>query len=310
MLGFLGMVDPAVLLQARTCGEQNTAGNPHKDITRAVQTTKRPTDTAVQLAKPSAVLSHLPRLDRSTAATRALAMRAPTRHAHTGAVFVRRHLDHGRDVVLRNNPRRQELPARSGAANAKQAQAHRRDGILAPTATLSFTVDPTGCGLLGNLMEAFLGEEGDYAGVAMENDEQQKQNQLARGGYNVLMPAIFSQLRPGLLVSTLSRQDFLNFTRLAGLCTKFVRLREEERLEKLKTDQKETTSASSSASPFAGIAATMAYENFHWVGLLGCLLVRLCFCVCHGCLKGLGINFPRFMVWSTVQESSIKLCTQ
>ena len=277
MLGLLSAVDPSVLLRAGA--DIKSAAPPKRDViavkaegarsTSSIPAAPAPRKPAAASASGSALRSHIPRLDRSTAAARALAARAPGRHAHSGAVFVRRHLDHGRDVVLRNNPRRQELPARSAAADARQALAHRREGAGAGRSpALALETDPVACAMLHALLDAFVSPEDD-AQAAAEGPEPSLSPSFSKGGYCSLMPAVFAQLRPGLLVSTLPRRDFLHFVRLAGLCTRFLRLREEAAIEKKEKKQKEgdliEPALDGERSPFAGIAATMAYENFHWV---------------------------------------------
>lgn len=114
---------------------------------------------------------------------------------------------------------------------------------------------------------------------------------------------MFAGLRAGLLVSTLTQEDFQNFVRLAAYCTQYVRLKEvraggrvlrcagmstvhlwvittkgaepstgpppqESRLASKGADTPEATKGDGEerpTSPFAGIAATMGFENFHWV---------------------------------------------
>lgn len=53
---------------------------------------------------------------------------APSRHPHTSAVFVRRHVEHANSVVFRNAPNLQQLPEMPGIVNAKQAQAQVSPG--------------------------------------------------------------------------------------------------------------------------------------------------------------------------------------
>lgn len=119
MQGLLSLAEPSALLLAPT--EPPRAALASTSGRSAVSSAgRRPT--------LAAATAHLPRLDTATALGRSVAQRAPARHAHSNAVFVRRHADHTRDVVLRHNHRRSELPVLPAIQNAKQAQAQVREG--------------------------------------------------------------------------------------------------------------------------------------------------------------------------------------
>ncbi|KFM27204.1 Timeless-like protein [Auxenochlorella protothecoides] len=227
MQGLLSLAEPSALLLAPT--------EPPRTVP-ASTSGRSAVSSAGRRPTLAAATAHLPRLDTATALGRSVAQRAPARHAHSNAVFVRRHADHTRDVVLRHNHRRSELPRREGPS-----------GWVKPgtTSTSSGTVLVP---RLAAFLEEFLAE-----------------------GYNEVMSTMFAGLRAGLLVSTLTQEDFQNFVRLAAYCTQYVRLKEESRLASKGADTPEATKGDGEerpTSPFAGIAATMGFENFHWVHML------------------------------------------
>ncbi|KAL6773865.1 hypothetical protein ACKKBG_A22810 [Auxenochlorella protothecoides x Auxenochlorella symbiontica] len=241
MQGLLSLAEPSALLLAPT--------EPPRTVP-ASTSGRSAVSSAGRRPTLAAATAHLPRLDTATALGRSVAQRAPARHAHSNAVFVRRHADHTRDVVLRHNHRRSELPVLPAIQNAKQAQAQRREG---PSGWVKPGTTSTSSGtVLVPRLAAFLEE-------------------LLAEGYNEVMSTMFAGLRAGLLVSTLMQEDFQNFVRLAAYCTQYVRLKEESRLASKGADTPEATKGDGEerpTSPFAGIAATMGFENFHWVHML------------------------------------------
>jgi hypothetical protein len=139
---------------------------------------------------------------------RHVAQAAPSRHAHSGAVYVRRHSDHSANIVVRHNPHRSELPKLPAVVDAKKAAAQKRDG-------------PAGGGNAAAAAAArpLLGAE-----LLVKLDAYMQQ--FLDGAYDLLMGQVFRELQPGLNISRCSEADFLHFVRLATYCTRYVRLRE------------------------------------------------------------------------------------
>ncbi|KAL4422339.1 hypothetical protein ABPG75_008536 [Micractinium tetrahymenae] len=213
---------------------------------------------------------------------------APSRHAHSGAVYVRRHSEHSANIVVRHNPNRSELPRLPAVVDDRKAAAQRKDGPGGSGATAAAAAKPRlGAELLVRL-DAFL-------------------QQFLDGGYDLLMGHVFKELQPGLNISRLAEADFLHFVRLATYCTRYVRLREERNLQaklQQKVDKAKAAAAGDAdstdaaaaaspaaaaaaaaagsseqaeagdeeekegASPFAAISATMGWDCFHWVTFL------------------------------------------
>lgn len=69
-------------------------------------------------------------------------------------------------------------------------------------------------------------KERDRLETALVNPMKEFIQQFLAGGYGVLMGNLQKMLAPGLEISRLSREDFINFLEVAGLCTGFVRLKE------------------------------------------------------------------------------------
>lgn len=189
----------------------------------------------------------------STLGRKSLVAQAPSRHAHSGAVYVRRHQDHMTPIVVRNNPLLSELPKLSvAAADPKKLGAHKGDGTSFNSKTVQQLSSSASHLLrLHQHMEAFLSE-----------------------AYSPLMKSIWNQLRSGLLLSGLEKEDFENFIKLATYCLQYVRLREEKKLsEKLmkghsSLEGEEEEEEESMESPFTSIGATLDWDTFHWVRVL------------------------------------------
>eukprot|EP00887_Chlorella_sp_A99_P001979 scaffold18.g1979.t1 len=233
----------------------------------------------------AATTAHLPRLAAGAPALpKHLVQRAPARHAHSGAVFVRRHLDHGGTVVLRHNPGRSELPQASRIGASAVGVSSRQASSAAPAAAPGGR--PRMRPALLVQMKAFL------------------EHFLEGGSYDV----VFKELEPGINISRLERSDFLSFIRLATFCTQYVRLREEckleqgQKLEQQKQQNEKQGGATSSAggagaphqqqggqeqqpqrgeegrqgseaaSPFSAISATLGWDAFSWLTMLWILL--------------------------------------
>ncbi|GAB4821374.1 hypothetical protein N2152v2_008420 [Parachlorella kessleri] len=198
-------------------------------------------------------LVHLPKL--MAVGNRAVTQNAPSRHSRSDAVYVRRHVDHNRAVVLRNHPAKTELPQLPSVVNPKLAQAERREGAGASRSAR----------LGGELLLKMRGFLEQF---------------LQEGAYNILMGQMFKQVQPGLGLSRYEAPEFVNFVELATLATKYVRVKEERKLRdkghEVTGGQAGSLPAEGSAvgkgaegdeeapSPFNPISSTMGWDTFYW----------------------------------------------
>ncbi|KAL4855933.1 Protein timeless [Chlorella vulgaris] len=199
--------------------------------------------------QPAAGLAHLTRLPAlplqrpfvpKALMPRHVAQAAPSRHAHSGAVYVRRHTEHSSNIVLRHNPHRSELPQLPAVVDAKKAPAQRKDGQAAGAGGKA-----AGAGAASSKLGAELL-------VRLDGFLQQ----FLDGAYDLLMTQVFKELEPGLNISRLSDADFLNFVRLSTYCTRYVRLKEERKLQAKLQQAKEGKQTAAAGEAVTGAAAS------------------------------------------------------
>jgi hypothetical protein len=209
-----------------------------------------------------------------SAAGPSMAAAAPSRHAHSGAVYVRRHLDHSGQVLLRNNPNRTELPKLSAAtSDPKKLKAYQGDG---PSGH-----GPSSSGSIAN--PGSLSSDSGRSSLSSAKHNIKIRDHLElflTEAYAPLMKAVFGELRSGLLLSRLDKEDFENFIKFSAFCLQYVRLREERNLQgKMKGpttgtgkvgehQEDEESKKAEEASPFAAVGATLDWDTFHWVRVL------------------------------------------
>ncbi|KAK9804992.1 hypothetical protein WJX73_009460 [Symbiochloris irregularis] len=125
----------------------------------------------------------------------------------------------------------------------------------------------------------------EQAPVLMTADLQAKlrefmQGFLVQGSYSRLMGCVRKDLEPGMGISRLPRDSFVQFLQLARTCTCFVRLQQEEVVRAKRAASRDRAEGASrggltpdQASPFVAISATMGWETFHlvqvlWLGII------------------------------------------
>jgi timeless len=211
-------------------------------------------------APPQHVLAAPPRPPRPCPA-KTVARYGPARQVFAGAVYVRRHLDHSANVVLRHAPHRGELPRVKQGADPKQAKAHalERGGGGAAAAAPA---------------------PGDLRALALAARLDALMRRFLAESYTPLLGQVQKELRPGLGVTLLSEAEFEAFVRLVTLCTRYVRLQQERRLRAAMgggaeggaegaAEGAEAAAAAApedgAASPFACLSATLGWETFHLV---------------------------------------------
>ncbi|PSC68202.1 calcium-translocating P-type PMCA-type [Micractinium conductrix] len=233
---------------------------------------------------PVATTAHLARLPALPAGARArmagavargvtvprhVLQSAPSRHAHSGAVYVRKHSDHNANIVVRHNPNRAELPTMPAVADARKAAAERKDGGVSKgtTGAAAGRQQRLGAELLVKL-DSFL-------------------QQFLEGAYDLLMGQVFKEVQPGLNISRLGAGEFHSFVKLATYCTRYVRLKEERKLQHKMRQQAAgqgeqaaggaaaAESGDEESSPFAAISATLGWDCFHWVTMLWIMLSNM-----------------------------------
>ncbi len=201
----------------------------------------------------------------------------PSRQQFAGAVFMRRHKDHGSSVLVRHSPTVKELPPMPEAPNKKQAKSNLKDK-LAPCDDQFVSERATeGNGVQITAKEI---ELRTWLKDILEN--------FLHDAYTPLVGQVFKEARTGLDVSRMEEDEYERFVRFVAFCTNYIRLGEErklkERLEKqahtmdeslrddANTDQKDTKDGEH--SPFASINATMGWDAFHTIQVLFLLSVE------------------------------------
>ncbi|KAI8102240.1 hypothetical protein M9435_005846 [Picochlorum sp. BPE23] len=200
----------------------------------------------------------------------------PSRQQFAGAVFMRRHKDHGSSVLVRHSPTVKELPPMPEAPNKKQAKSHLKDKLA--SSNDQFVSEKT---VEGNDVQLTAKE------IELRIWLKDILDKFLHDAYTPLVGQVFKEARPGLDVSRMEEDEFERFVRFVAFCTKYIRLGEErklkEKLEKqannnLRDDESLRDDASTDKdgehSPFACINATMGWDAFHTIQVLFLLSVE------------------------------------
>lgn len=200
----------------------------------------------------------------------------PSRQQFAGAVFMRRHRDHGNGVLVRHTPNTKELPPMSQAPNRRHAKAQKKDQKM----TTQFDQAAISAQKTDSLSMINLSPKE----IELRTKLRDLMINFLRESYTPLVGQVFKDARPGLDISRLGEDDFERFVRFVSFCTQFVRLGEEKRFKmKLRAggdiavtkDDADSNMVNSKdeASPFECISATMGWDCFHLVQVLFLLSV-------------------------------------
>jgi hypothetical protein len=216
-----------------------------------------------------------PRLP-SSGPQRTVTRYGPARQQFAGAVFMRRHMDHSSDVLVRHSPAAQELPGMSQAPNKKFAKSQKKkqydEECQVDSSMILSERDVKLLHWKRSLLEKFLLD-----------------------AYTPLVGQVFKEAKPGLDISRMEEDEFERFVRFVCFCTKFVRLTEEKKLiRKLKRNGEQNgdlgldddadtgtrngggsnNDGNQDTSPFASISSTMGWDAFHMVQVLFLICVE------------------------------------
>eukprot|EP00890_Picochlorum_soloecismus_P004580 jgi/Picsp_1/5122/NSC_02485-R1_timeless family protein len=195
----------------------------------------------------------------------------PARQQFAGAVFMRRHRDHGSGVLVRHKPNAKELPPMPQAPNRRHAKAQKKDRFLLQSEKFSSRTD-----------SLLLKDVSSYREIQIRNRLKELLNRFLEEAYTPLVGQVFKEARPGLDISRMEEDEFERYVRFVAFCTQYIRLKEEKKIkEKFSKededpmalfdgeDKDEVESKSTeSTSPFSSISATMGWDSFHMVQVL------------------------------------------
>jgi len=195
----------------------------------------------------------------------------PARQQFAGAVFMRRHRDHGSGVLVRHKPNAKELPPMPQAPNRRHAKAQKKDQALLQSEQFSSRAD-----------SLLLKDISSYREIQIRNRLRELLNRFLDEAYTPLVGQVFKEARPGLDISRLEEDEFERYVRFVAFCTQYIRLKEGKKMKEKFThldddpvalidgkDKDEAESKSTnSKSPFSSISATMGWDSFHMVQVL------------------------------------------
>lgn len=244
---FLAMftdVTPEVLLKA-----DETLAALEEDSIRAEAAAKK----RAQAQRPRPPVARGPITMPQPKKGKTIISKGPSRTQYAAAVFTRRHMDHGADVLVRHTHAAKELPAMDTFTDSKHRKAQAKE---MESGRLSAPSLP---GVVRLRMAHLSAKLNTYLSTFLQE------------AYTPLVGQVFKDIKSGLGVSMLEEDDFERFVRFVAFCTQYARLKEESRLQRRMEAARNGGGSADVAedeedadrSPFECLSSTMGWDGFH-----------------------------------------------